>query len=79
MAARVCFIVIFEVSSHCDLMDGACFMHKLLQNIVAMVMIFVRWCIPDIPATLRDQIRREAYITNEIIIHQESLKVKSGM
>lgn len=43
-----------------------------------MVMILVRWCIPDIPATLRDQIRREAYITNEIIIHQESMKVKSG-
>lgn len=44
-----------------------------------MVMIFVRWCIPDIPASLRDQIRREAYITNEIIIHQESMKMKSGM
>lgn len=43
-----------------------------------MVMIVVRWCIPDVPATLRDQIRREAYITNEIIIHQESIKVKSG-
>lgn len=43
-----------------------------------MVMIIVRWCIPDVPANLRDKIRREAYITNEIIIHQESMKVKSG-
>ncbi|KAG4079555.1 hypothetical protein HA402_010387 [Bradysia odoriphaga] len=60
MAARVCFIVVFE-------------------NVVAMVMIFVRWCIPDIPAKLRDKIRREAYITNEIIIHQESMKVKSEL
>lgn len=37
-------------------------------------MILVRWCIPDMPSKLRDQIRREAYITNEIIIKQEALK-----
>lgn len=43
-----------------------------------MVMIIVRWCIPDMPASLRDQIRREAYITNEIIIRQETMKMKSG-
>jgi len=37
-------------------------------------MIFVRWCIPDMSPKLRDKIRREAYITNEIIIHQEALQ-----
>lgn len=37
-------------------------------------MIFVRWCIPDMSPKLRDKIRREAYITNEIIIHQEALR-----
>lgn len=41
-------------------------------------MILVRWCIPDMPAKLRDQIRREAYITNEIIIKQESMRAKNG-
>lgn len=46
----------------------------LSQNLVAMVILFVKWCIPDMAATLRDQIKRESYITNEIIIQQEALK-----
>lgn len=37
-------------------------------------MILVRWAIPDMSAELRDKIRREAYITNEIIIKQEALR-----
>lgn len=44
----------------------------VFENFVALVMIIVRWCIPDMPVELRDQIRREAYITNEIIIKQEA-------
>ena len=35
-------------------------------------MIIVRWCIPDMSPKLRDKIRREAYITNEIIIQHEA-------
>lgn len=46
----------------------------ILQNFVTLVMILVRWCIPDMSPKLRDKIRREAYITNEIIIHQEALR-----
>ncbi|XP_017761030.1 PREDICTED: anoctamin-1 isoform X1 [Eufriesea mexicana] len=46
----------------------------VFENIVAFVMILVRWCIPDMNPKLRDKIRREAYITNEIIIHQEALR-----
>jgi len=41
---------------------------------VALVMILIRWCIPDMSCKLRNRIRREAYITNEIIIHQEALR-----
>lgn len=41
-------------------------------------MIVVRWCIPDMKSDLRDQIRREAYITNEIIIRQETLRARAG-
>lgn len=51
----------------------------LFENVVAVVMILVRWCIPDMPQDLRDQIRREAYITNEIIIKQETLRAREGM
>lgn len=48
----------------------------LFENFVAVVMIVVRWGIPDMSTKLRDQIRREAYITNEIIIKQEALRAK---
>jgi hypothetical protein len=48
-----------------------------LQNVVALVMIVVRWCIPDMSSRLHDQIRREAYITNEIIIQQEAMRARS--
>lgn len=41
-------------------------------------MIFVRWVIPDMSNELRDQIRREAYITNEIIIKQETMRARLG-
>jgi anoctamin-1 len=46
----------------------------IFENAVAIVMILVRWLIPNISADLKDQIRREAYITNEIIIKQEALR-----
>lgn len=41
-------------------------------------MIIVRWVIPDQSQKLKDQIRREAYITKEIIIKQETLRARSG-
>lgn len=50
----------------------------LFENFVALVMIIVRWIIPDVPVDLRDQIRREAYITNEIIIKQETRRAMGG-
>lgn len=46
----------------------------VFENFVAFVMIIVRWVIPDTPRELRDQIRREAYLTNEIIIKQEATR-----
>lgn len=41
-------------------------------------MLLVRWAIPDMSGDLRDQIRREAYITNEIIIKQEAIRARLG-
>lgn len=46
------------------------------QNVVAIVMLLVRWAIPDMSGKLRDKIRREAYITNEIIIRQEAERAR---
>ncbi|XP_023303991.2 anoctamin-1 isoform X3 [Lucilia cuprina] len=48
----------------------------VFENFVALVMILVRWCIPDMSVELRDQIRREVYITNEIIIEQEARRAR---
>lgn len=50
----------------------------IFENIVVLVMIVVKWCIPDIPGDLKDRIRREAYITNEIIIKQETIRAQNG-
>lgn len=50
----------------------------IFENIVVFVMIIVKWCIPDVPRELRDQIRRENYVTNEIIIKQEMIRAQSG-
>ena len=36
----------------------------------------LRWIIPDVPRKLQDQIRRENYLTNEIIIKQEMMRAR---
>ncbi|KAG8224431.1 hypothetical protein J437_LFUL001381 [Ladona fulva] len=38
----------------------------------------VQWIIPDMPRKLRDEIQREAYLTNEIIIRQEKIRARGG-
>ncbi|XP_017775817.1 PREDICTED: anoctamin-1-like [Nicrophorus vespilloides] len=50
----------------------------VFENVVALVMIIVRWCVADIPKELSAQIRREAFLTNEIIIKQEALRAQNG-
>jgi len=37
----------------------------------------VQWLIPDTSRRLRDQIRKEAYLTNEVIINQERRRAKA--
>uniref|UniRef100_W8BBX0 Anoctamin n=1 Tax=Ceratitis capitata TaxID=7213 RepID=W8BBX0_CERCA len=51
----------------------------VFENFVALVMILVRWCIPDMSIELRDQIRREVYLTNEIIIAKEAERARLGL
>ncbi|XP_053600651.1 anoctamin-1 isoform X3 [Plodia interpunctella] len=42
----------------------------VFENVVALVMIIVRWAIPDMSAELRDRIRREAYVINSFILEE---------
>lgn len=44
---------------------------------MAVVIILVRWCIPDMSSKLKDKIRREAFITNEIIIQHEAQRASN--
>ncbi|CAH0385138.1 unnamed protein product [Bemisia tabaci] len=44
----------------------------IFQNVVSLVTIAVQWLIPDMSARLRDQIKREAYLTSELIIRHEA-------
>ena len=42
-----------------------------MQNVVVVVTSLLAWLIPDIPTLLKEQIRRETYITNEIVLRTE--------
>ncbi|XP_046975096.1 anoctamin-1 isoform X2 [Vanessa cardui] len=42
----------------------------VFENVVALVMIIVRWAIPDMSGELRDRIRREAYVINSFIMEE---------
>lgn len=48
----------------------------IYQNVVGFVITAVQWAVPDIPRKLSDQIKREAFKTNETIIKFETDKAK---
>lgn len=48
----------------------------IFQNFVGLSVMAIRWMIPSVSRDLRDRIRRESYLTNEIIIKTELLKAK---
>ncbi|CAG0884101.1 unnamed protein product [Darwinula stevensoni] len=50
----------------------------VFQNLVFGLINVIRWIIPDTPGKLKDKIRREAYLTNEIIMEQELLRSKTS-
>lgn len=41
------------------------------ENVIAFLMTLIRWIIPDVPKTIREKIREDNRLTNEIIILQE--------
>ncbi|EEB14248.1 transmembrane protein 16E, putative [Pediculus humanus corporis] len=48
----------------------------VFENAVVLVILLVQWCVPSIPGYLKDKIRREAFITSEIIIKQETERAR---
>ena len=51
----------------------------LFQNTVALAVMTIKWIVPSMSREMRDRIRREAYVTNEIIIRTELLKAKGKL
>lgn len=43
----------------------------VFENVVCVIIMFIKWIIPDMSFRLKEQIRREAYVTNELIVEQE--------
>ncbi|XP_076467087.1 anoctamin-1-like isoform X3 [Babylonia areolata] len=43
----------------------------IFENLVVVVTSLIAWLIPDVPVLLKEQIRREAYITSEIVLRTE--------
>ena len=39
----------------------------------------IKWLVPSVSRDLRDRMRREAYVTNEIIIRTELLKAQGKL
>lgn len=49
------------------------------QNVVALAVMTIKWIVPNMSRNMRDKMRREAYVTNEIIIRTELLKAKGKL
>lgn len=43
----------------------------IFENMIATIMTLIRWIIPDVPKSIREKVRRDNRLTNEIIILQE--------
>lgn len=48
----------------------------VFQNIVSLVTLIIDWLIPDISRKLKDEMKKEVFLTNEIIIKQERERAK---
>jgi len=67
----------YEVSSVFYVIWGARLAFVVIfQDLVVFTTMALRWIIPDMPRGLSDKIRREAYITNEIIIRTERYRAQ---
>jgi hypothetical protein len=49
------------------------------ENLIAVLNLLLKWIIPDVPQSLRQQIRQQQYLTNELIMHQELKRAKEDL
>ena len=56
-----------------------CIIFFFFQNVVALAVMTIKWIVPNMSRNMRDKMRREAYVTNEIIIRTELLKAKGKL
>ncbi|KAG7304247.1 hypothetical protein JYU34_011185 [Plutella xylostella] len=50
----------------------------VFENVVALVMIIVKWAIPDMSCELRDRIRREAFVINTVLMDETRARSQAG-
>lgn len=48
----------------------------VFQNVVGLVTMTVQWCLSGVPRKLSDRIKREAFLTEEIIIKREAERAR---
>lgn len=48
----------------------------LFENLIVVITGLIAWLIPDVPSELKRMIRKEAYISNEIVIKTELLRAQ---
>jgi len=39
-----------------------------------LLITFLRWLVPDVPRKIQDKIRKDIYLTNEILVNFEAKK-----
>ncbi|KAL7288575.1 hypothetical protein TKK_0017314 [Trichogramma kaykai] len=51
----------------------------VFQNAISLMTMAVQWCLADKPRKLRDQIKREAFLTEELIIKREAERARKKL
>lgn len=51
---------------------------SLIQNVVIFLVGIIAYIIPDVPAKVKEQMRREAEITNDLILRTELNRARGG-
>lgn len=79
--ARVIFVILYEVSPKIYqykkvLTWPNCLQMKFIfpQNAVAVIILFLRWVIPDVSSDLKKKIQREERMIDDLIVKQEQLR-----
>ncbi|XP_014203700.1 anoctamin-3-like isoform X2 [Copidosoma floridanum] len=61
------------------ILDALARISVITNNVVGLITMAVQWCLSGIPRKLEQQIKREAYLTEELIIKREAERAKSKL